>query len=93
MSDTKKIAVIVRDRQSEALRVAGGLTLADDTVEVFILDRKKLDKNDPEISKPLELVSDLELKMFSNNPENGYETISLENMAKKLLEYDFVVPY
>jgi hypothetical protein len=93
MSDTKKIAVIVRDRQSEALRVAGGLTLADDTVEVFILDRKKLDKNDPEISKPLELVSDLELKMFSNNPDNGYETISLENMAKKLLEYDFVVPY
>ena len=92
MSDTKKIAVIVRDRQGEALRVAGGLTLADDTVEVFILDRK-LDKNDPEISKPLELVSDLELKMFSNNPENGYETISLENMAKKLLEYDFVVPY
>jgi hypothetical protein len=92
MNDTKKIAVIVRDRQSEALRVAGGLTLADDTVEVFILDRK-LDKNDPEISKPLELVSDLELKMFSNNPENGYETISLENMAKKLLEYDFVVPY
>jgi len=92
MSDAKKIAVIVRDRQGEALRVAGGLTLADDTVEVYILDRK-LDKNAPEISKPLELVSDLELKMFSNNPENGYETISLENMAKKLLEYDFVVPY
>jgi hypothetical protein len=92
MSDTKKIAVIVRDRQGEALRVAGGLTLADDTIEVFVLDRK-LDKNDPEIAKPLELVSDLELKMYSNNPDNGYETISLEDMAKKLLEYDFVVPY
>jgi hypothetical protein len=92
MSDTKKIAVIVRDRQGEALRVAGGLTLADDAIEVFILDRK-LDKNNPEIAKPLELVSDLELKMYSNNPDNGYETISLEDMAKKLLEYDFVVPY
>jgi hypothetical protein len=92
MSDTKKIAVIVRDRQAEALRVAGGLTLSDDTIEVFILDRK-LDKNDAEIAKPLELVSDLELKMYSNNPENGYETVSLEDMAKKLLEYDFVVPY
>jgi hypothetical protein len=92
MSDTKKIAVIVRDRQSEALRVAGGLTLADDTIEVFVLDRK-LDKDDPETAKPLELVSDLELKMYSNNPDNGYETVSLENMAKKLLEYDFVVPY
>ena len=92
MSDTKKIAVIVRDRQGEALRIAGGLTLADDTIEVFVLDRK-LDKNDPEIVTPLDLVSDLELKVYSNNPENGYETVSLEDMAKKLLEYDFVVPY
>lgn len=92
MGDTKKIAVVVRDRQGEALRVAGGLTLADDVIEVFVLDRK-LDKNDPEIAKPLELVTDLELKMYSNNPENGYTTITLEDMAKKLLEYDFVVPY
>lgn len=92
MGDAKKIAVIVRDRQSEALRVSGGLTLADDVVEVFVLDRK-LDKNDPEVAKPLELVMDLDLKMFSNNPENGYTTITLEEMAKKLLEYDVVVPY
>jgi len=92
MGDTKKIAVIVRERQSEALRVSGGLTLADDTIEVFVLDRK-LEKNDPEIAKPLELVNDLDLKMYSNNPENGYTTISLEEMAKKLLEYDLVVPY
>jgi hypothetical protein len=92
MGDTKKIAVIVRERQGEALRVSGGLTLADDSIEVFVLDRK-LDKSDPEIVKPLELVNDLDLKMFSNNPENGYTTISLEEMAKKLLEYDIVVPY
>lgn len=92
MGDTKKIAVIVRERQGEALRVSGGLTLADDTIEVFVLDRK-LEKDDPEIAKPLELVNDLELKMYSNNPENGYTTISLEEMANKLLEYDLVVPY
>ena len=92
MSDTKKIAVIVRDRQGEALRVAGGLTLADDTIEVFILDRK-LDKNDPEVALPLELVTDIELKVYSNNAENGSTTISLEEMAKKLLEYDFAIPY
>src|SRR5574341_197318 len=92
MADTKKVAVVVRDRQGEALRVAGGLTLADDVIEVFVLDRK-LDKNDPDIVKPLELVSDLELKIYSNNPENGYTTITLEEMAKKLLEYDHVVAY
>ncbi len=92
MGDTKRIAVIVRDRPSEALRVAGGLTLADDTIEIFVLDRK-LDKNDPEIAQPFELATELELKMYSNNPENGFTTITLEEMAKKLLEYDLVVPY
>jgi hypothetical protein len=92
MSDAKKIAVIVRDRQAEALRVSGGLTLADDVIEIFILDRK-LDKTNPEIAQPLELVTELDLKVYSNNPENGYTTISLEEMAKKLLEYDIVVPY
>lgn len=92
MGDTKKIAVIVRDRQAEALRVAGGLTLADDTIEVFVLD-SKLDKNNAEIATPLELVTELDLKIYSNNQENGYTTITLEDMAKKLLEYDVVVPY
>ncbi len=92
MGDTKRIAVVVRDRQGEALRVAGGLTLADDTIEVFVLDRK-LDKGSSEIAQPLELVSDLDLKVYSNNAENGFTTITLEEMAKKLLEYDIVVPY
>jgi hypothetical protein len=92
MGDTKKIAVIVRDRQSEALRVAGGLTLADDTIDVFVLDRK-LDKTDKALASPLELVTDLELKVYSNNGSNGFTTITLEEMAKKLLEYDIVVPY
>jgi hypothetical protein len=92
MADTKRIAVVVRDRQAEALRVAGGLTLADDAIEVFVLDRK-LNKSDSEVAQPLELVTDLELKVYSNNAENGFTTISLEEMAKKLLEYDFVVPY
>jgi hypothetical protein len=92
MGDTKKIAVVVRDRQAEALRVAGGLTLADDTIEVFILDRK-LDKDNPEVAQPLELVTELDLKMYSNNPVNGYTAISIEEMAAKLLEYDVVVPY
>lgn len=92
MSDAKRIAMIVRDRQGEALRVAGGLTLADDIIDVFILDRK-LDRSAAEIATPLELVSDLDLKVYSNNADNGVTTISLEEMARKLLEYDLVVPY
>jgi hypothetical protein len=92
MGDTKKIAVIVRDRQGEALRVAVGLTLADDIIDVFVLDIK-LDRNNDEVAMPLELATELDLKMYSNNAENGYITITLKEMAKKLLEYDVVVPY
>jgi hypothetical protein len=93
MGDKKKIAVIVRDRPEEALRIAGGITLADDIIEVFVLDRK-LDKSSPAISSGLELVVDLnEQKVYSNNAENGFETVSLDAMAKKLLEYDIVLPY
>lgn len=92
MGDAKRIAVIVRDRQGEALRVTAGLTLVDDIVEVFVLDRA-LDKADPKIAPLLELAAELELKMYSNNPENGFSIITLEEMAKKLLEYDLVVPY
>ena len=92
MSDAKRIAVIVRDRTAEALRVAGGLTLADDTIEVFILDRK-LDKADPAVALPLELVTELDLKVYSNNAKNGYPIVTIEEMAAKLLEYDIVIPY
>ena len=92
MSDTKKIAVVARERQGEALRVAGGLTLADDVIEVFLLDRK-LDRNDPEVSMPLELATELGLTCYSTLPEDGFETISLPALANKLLEYDHVVVY
>jgi len=92
MGDARRIAVIVRDRQGEALRVAGGLTLADDSIDVFVLDRK-LDSMDKDVAMALELVNDLELKVYSNNSENGGTTITLEEMAQKLLEYDIVVPY
>jgi hypothetical protein len=92
MGGTKRIAMIVRDRQGEALRVAGGMTLADDTIDVFVLDGK-LDTEDPEVARPLELVSELGLTVRSTNASNGVETVTLEEMAKRLLEYDLVIPY
>ena len=71
----------------------GRITLADDIIEVFVLDQK-LDKSRPAIASGLELVVDLnEQKVFSNNADNGFETLSLDAMAKKLLEYDIVLPY
>lgn len=87
----KKIAVLVRDRQAEALRMAVGLTLADDEVNVFVMD-KKLDE-DEGIALNVETLGDLDVKIYSNVPENNFEVMSTEDIGTALLNYDTVIPY
>lgn len=87
----KKIAVVVRDRQSEALRMAVGLTLADDEVNVFIMDKKLA--SDENIDLNVETLGDMDVKIFSNNPENKFEQKTTEEIARALTEYDVVIPY
>ncbi len=89
---SKKIAVVVRERQAEALRMAVGLTLEDDEVNVFIMDNK-LDVNDESLSLNVETCNDLDVKIFSNNPENDFEQMSTEDIARALVNYDSVLPY
>ncbi|MCL4428878.1 MAG: hypothetical protein M1276_07840 [Deltaproteobacteria bacterium] len=88
----KKIAVLVRDRQAEALRMSGGLTLLDDEVNVYVLDRK-LESNKV-IDKHLDMVRNmLEIPMFTNCKDNPYDYLTDEDLANKLLDYDIVIPY
>ena len=88
----KKIAVLVRDRQSEALRMALGLTLVDDIIDVYVLDKKLAGTEQDHLN--LELMKEMGMKIYSNYRENeDVEYISTEDMAHKLLEYDHVLPY
>ncbi len=88
----KKIAVLVRDRQGEALRMSVGITLMDDTIDVYVLDRK-LEKNDDN-DLNLETIKDMDMKIATNTKENeGMDYISTEELAQKLLTYDHVVPF
>ncbi len=87
----KKIAILVRDRKHEGLRMAVGATLADDEINVFIMDDKL--ELDDEISLNLETFSDFDVKVFSNNPGNEYEQKTTEEIAAMLPEYDHVIPY
>lgn len=89
---SKKIAVIVRDRQAEALRMAVGLTLADDEVDVFVMDNK-LDHNDEAVNLSIETCNELDVNIYSNNPENNFEQLSTEEIARALVNYDTVLPY
>jgi len=87
----KKVAVLVRDRQDEALRMAVGLTLADDEINVFIMD-KKLESNESN-DLNVETLGDMDAKIYSNNPENKFEQKSTEEIAKALTAYDVIIPY
>ena len=87
----KKIAVLVRDRKHEALRMAVGATLMNDEVHVFVMDEKL--ENDEEIEINLQMLEDLKAKVFSNNPENEFEQKTTEEIAGMLVDYDVVVPY
>ena len=87
----KKIAVLIRDRQSEALRVSVGLTLADDEVNVFVMDRKL--ESDENIDLNVETLGDMGGKIFSNNPENKFEQMTTEQIARALTGYDVIIPY
>ncbi len=88
----KKIAVLVRDKQAEAIRMSVGLTLADDEVNVFVMDNK-LNMEDEGVAFNVETLGDLDVKIFTNNPENKFEQMSTEDIAKALVKYDSVVSY
>jgi hypothetical protein len=87
----KKIAVLVRERQSEALRMSIGLSLADDEVSVFIMDRK-LEDNEGTVAN-LEAMNAMGVKIYTNSRENSFQFISTEDIARKLVDFDIVIPY
>lgn len=89
---TKKIAVLVGDRQEEALRMALGLTLADDAVDVFVLGGK-LEETDANIQN-VDILKEMDVGVYSNSDKNeGMEFISTDEMANRLTQYDHVLPY
>ena len=88
----KKIAVLVRDRQEEALRMAVGATLRDDVIDVYVLDRVVEETEGNTLN--LETLRDLEMRVWTNVPENaGLEHCSTEELARRLPGYDHIVAY
>jgi hypothetical protein len=88
---TKKIAIIVRDRKHEALRMSVGATLSNDEVQVFVIDDKL--EYDDDINVNLQMLSDLKVKVFSNNPDNQFDQKTTEEIAGMLADFDIILPY
>lgn len=89
---SKKIAVVVRERQSEALRMAIGIILLDDIIEVYVLDRKVEDNEQNQLY--LETIQDLEIQAYTNVRENQtMEYLPTEEIARHLMNYDHIIAY
>ena len=89
---TKKLAVVIRSEQSEALRMSIGLILMDDIVDVIVLDNK-LERSE-ETSFNIETIKEMDMEIYSNVEQEGDVTfISTPKMAEKLLTYDHVLAF
>lgn len=89
---TRKIAVLIRDRESEALRMALGLTLMDDSIDIFLLG-KHFDLSEAD-SENRELMEEMDIGFFTNNESNAdTEYLATAEVARRLTAYDHVIPY
>jgi hypothetical protein len=88
----KKIAVLVRERQSEALRMSLGLILVDDLVDVYVLD-KKLQATE-ETALHVETMKEMDMQIYTNCRENeGMEYVTVDEIALRLPQYDHILAY
>jgi len=87
----KKVAVMVSDNQHEGLRMAVGLTLEDNAVSVFVMDKKLASGDDIDLN--VETLGDMDAKIYSNNPDNKFEQRTTEEVARVLPEFDVVIQY
>lgn len=89
---SKKIAVIIRDRQDEAIRMSMGLTLMDDSVDVFLLNTKLTKTKHNAMN--IDTLGELDIKIYSNVEGDAQSTyLPTAIMAKDLLLYDHILPY
>ena len=89
----KKIAVILTGRHSEGIRMAAGLSLLDDKVDIYLLD-KDFDIHDlPVIEKYLEMIKSVGIGLYSNFKKDEFNFISTADIGRKFPEYDYVIPY
>ncbi|MBI5848979.1 MAG: hypothetical protein HZB31_13725 [Nitrospirae bacterium] len=88
----KKIGVVVRDRHAEALRMAIGLSLEDDEVHVYLMDCL-LDCKEQGIAATLEVLNDLGMRIVSNRPDNSFEVMDTDAIARELVHFDSVISY
>ena len=89
---SRKLAVVIRKEQSEALRMSIGLILMDDIVDIIVLNN--ILERSKETAFNIETVHEMDMKIYSNVEQGGdVRFIPTPKMAEKLLTYDHVLAY
>jgi hypothetical protein len=89
---SKKLVVVIRNRQSEALRMSLGLILMDDIVDIIVLNNK-LDHS-KEAALNIETIHEMDMKIYTNVEQGGdVRYIPTPKIAEKLLSYDHVLAF
>ncbi len=87
----RRLAIIVRDRQSEAFRMSIGLTILEDRVEVYLT--RPLDAGS-ETTLQLEGLREVGIPTFSTiSEDSGFLKIPFEEMADRILKSDHIIVY
>lgn len=88
----KKIAVLIRNRQGEALRMSVGLTLVDDIVDVYLIDQP-LEHTDENLLN-FELMKEMGMNLYSNIQQTDeFQYVPLPELSTKLSDYNHVFAY
>ncbi len=87
----KRIAVIVKERSEEALRMALGLTLYDDMVDIYLAGPapKPTEMN----LMNLEMLKAMRAGLYSFCEIDDFKTVNERDMPEILLKYDVVISY
>jgi len=91
MSEARRIGVIVRERQREGLRMAVGLTVLDDAVEVYLMDRPL--QGGPEVEQYVEALGLMGATVATNLPDGAFPCLTDAEAAHALAQCDVVIPY
>ncbi|HKN19399.1 MAG TPA: hypothetical protein VJW95_06340, partial [Dissulfurispiraceae bacterium] len=75
----------------EALRMAVGLTLADNLVTVFVMERALTPGDMTDLN--LQTLGEMHAKIFATIPGNGLTLLSTDEVARMLVDFDVVIPY
>ena len=94
---SKKVAVIIKDRQRqyEGLRSSLGLLLEFHTVSMVVLDHE-IDMTE-EYSDNMSFIDEMEGTRYSNVEANveqyGFQSLTAEDLVRIIRENEIVIPY